>query len=98
MPNSNRSKPIFLTFGASSSKACVLTGDVHTQPFTPNCIFMILGFVKSQFPNPKLQRTPNRQLPNSTANSQIQLPSLAIGRWECVRIWDLVLGICQCFP
>src|SRR5215218_2187070 len=42
MPNSNKSNPIFLTFGASSSKACVLTGDVHTQPLTPNCIVYLV--------------------------------------------------------
>src|SRR4029453_1389691 len=55
MPNSNRSNPIFLTFGASSSNACLFPGDVHTQPFTPNCMtFSFEGIgVNSQLPTPK---------------------------------------------
>jgi hypothetical protein len=58
-----------------------------------------LKSVKSQAPNPKLQRTPNFQIPNQLTN---QLPTgLGIGLgvglgfdvWECVGAWDLELGI-----
>jgi len=54
------------------------------------------AILKSQAPNPKLQRIPNIQIPsqipkaNAFGNREF---AWGFWRWECVGIWSLELGI-----